>query len=81
MGSRTRIPVMSVEKLRFESGGRGLVIDDDAANFDVDTWNTGVSGGTTGTKQFLPAVSATAWWKVADNAGNNYYIPLFNYHW
>jgi len=80
MAQGTRIPVMSVEKLRIESGGRGLYIDDDAANFDVNTWSTGVSGGTTGAKQFLPAASAAAWWKVTDGT-TSYYIPLFNYHW
>jgi hypothetical protein len=77
MAQGTRIPVVSVEKLRFESGGRGLYIDDDATNFDVASW-TGVSGGALSCEQkFLPAPSAIAWWKVNDNGGTSYYIPLF----
>lgn len=74
----SRIPVINVEKIRLESGGRGLTIDDDAAQFDVSSW-TGISGGADlGGKTFLPAPSATAWWKVKDDSGNSYYIPLFN---
>lgn len=74
MAQGTRIPVVSVEKLRFESGGRGITIDDDATNFDVSTW-TGSGEGV------LPAASASAWWKVKDDSGNSYYIPLFNTQW
>ena len=78
MPQGTYIPVFTTERLKFKSGGRGLVIDDDATNFDVATW-TGVSGGAVGgTKKFLPAASATAWWKVKDDAGNSYYLPLYN---
>jgi hypothetical protein len=73
MAQGTRIPVVSVERLRFESGGRGIVIDDDASNFDVASW--------TGSGGVLPAASASAWWKVKDNSGNSYYIPLFANQW
>jgi len=73
----SRLPVVNVEKLRLEAYGRGLVIDDDATQFDVSSW-TGTSGGAVSTKKFLPAPSATAWWKVTDDAGNSYYIPLFS---
>jgi len=76
-----KIPVLEIEKLIFPNGGRGVTITDDAAQFDVSTWSTGVSGGATGTKQFLPAASAAAWWKVNDDSGNSYYVPLFSYHW
>lgn len=79
MGSR--IPVVNVEKIRLESKGRGLYIDDDATQFDVSTW-TGASGGADlGGSTFLPAASAAAWWKVTDSAGTSYYIPLFNVQW
>lgn len=80
MAQGTRIPVFSAEKIRLESGGRGLYIDDDAANFDVSTWDTNISGGADGTVEFLPAASATAWMRVI-GGGTTYYIPLFNYHW
>ena len=77
----SRLPVVNVEKLRLESKGRGLVIDDDATQFDVATW-TGASGAASEcTQKFLPAPSATAWWKVTDDGGNSYYIPLFNTQW
>jgi len=77
----TRIPVLNIEKVRIESGGRGLYIDDDASNFDVSTWDTNVSGGATGAVEVLPAASATAWLRVTDDSANEYYIPLFNHHW
>lgn len=75
MAQGTRIPVFSTEKIRIESGGRGLYIDDDAANFDVASW-TGTSGAAVCTQKFLPAPSAIAWWKVV-GGGTSYYIPLF----
>lgn len=77
MAQGTRIPVVSVERLRFESGGRGIVIDDDASNFDVASWTGKSLSGAT----YLPAASASAWWKVKDNSGNSYYIPLFANQW
>lgn len=76
----TKIPVLNIEKLRMESGGRGVYIDDDATNFDVSTWSTGVSGGAAGAVEVLPAASAAAWWKVTDGT-TSYYIPLFTHHW
>lgn len=76
-----RLPYVNIEKLRLESGGRGITIDDDATNFDVATW-AGTSGAADlGGKTFLPAASAAAWWKVQSDAGTSYYIPLFSNKW
>jgi len=87
----SKIPVLESEKFTVQGSGRGLYIVDDATNFDVGTWSTGVwiSGNTTsgpafpggGSGQILPAASAAAWMRVTSDAGTAYYIPLFNYHW
>ena len=77
MPQGTYIPVFTTERLKFKSGGRGLVIDDDATNFDIASWTGICSTGSSG-KKFLPAASATAWWKVKDDTGNSYYLPLYN---
>jgi len=71
----SKIPVLEVEKISTLYGGRGIVLTDDATNFDVQTWT---GSGTTGA---LPAASATAWMRVTSDAGTSYYVPLFHTVW
>lgn len=82
----SNIPVLTVEKFWLDKDGRGLYVHADGAVCNADTWSTGVSGGTTGAVQVLPAPSATAWLKInymSGTAGTTTtgYIPIFNYKW